>query len=89
MGTPCEQTDTSESITFLQLRWQVVIKTGSSPVADPVAGWGGWARNMKSRQPPLAAIFYMTYFYRAGDPLIGRSKGVRDSPLNGPKIPFY
>ena len=26
---------------------------------------GGGARNMKSMGPPLAAIFFMTYFYRA------------------------
>ena len=35
-------------------------------VADPAAGWGGGPRNMKSMRPNLAAIFYMTYFYRAG-----------------------
>ena len=32
------------------------------------SGWvggGGGARNMKSMWPPLAAIFFMTYFYRA------------------------
>ena len=33
-------------------------------VADPAAGWG--ARNMKSMQPALEAIFFMTNFYRAG-----------------------
>ena len=43
--------------------------------ADPVAGKGG-ARKMKSMWPPLAAIFFMTNFYRAGgtpwplDPLL-------------------
>ena len=34
-------------------------------VADPAAGWGG-GRYMKSMREPLAAIFSMTYFYRAG-----------------------
>ena len=30
-------------------------------VADPVARWGGdGARNMKTMQPPLVAIFFMT-----------------------------
>ena len=36
---------------------------------------GGGRRNMKSMWPPLAAIFFMTYFYRGGtplDPLLGR-----------------
>ena len=29
------------------------------------SGWVGGPRNMKSMWPPLAAIFFMTYFYRA------------------------
>ena len=29
-------------------------------------GVGGGPRNMKSMWPPLAAIFFMTYLYRAG-----------------------
>ena len=35
--------------------------------SDPAAGWGGGggSRNMKSMWPPLAAIFFMTYLYRA------------------------
>ena len=37
----------------------------SGTASDPAAGWGG-ARNMKSMWPPLAAIFFMTYLYRAG-----------------------
>ena len=32
-------------------------------LADPAAGYGG-PRNMKSMWPPLAVIFFMTYFYR-------------------------
>ena len=35
-------------------------------VADPAAGKGG-PRNMKSMRPPLAAIFFMTYFYKPGE----------------------
>ena len=42
------------------------------PVADPVAGWGR-VRNVKFMRPPSVAIFFITYFYRAGggghDPL--------------------
>ena len=35
--------------------------------SDPAAGWGGeGARNVKSMWLPLAAIFFMTYLYRAG-----------------------
>ena len=34
--------------------------------SDPAAGWGRGARNMKSMWLPLAAIFFMTYLYRAG-----------------------
>ena len=37
-----------------------------SRASDPVAGWGGGGpRNMKSMWLPLAAIFFMTYLYRA------------------------
>ena len=32
------------------------------------SGWVGGARNMKSVWPPLVAIFFMTYLYRAGGP---------------------
>ena len=33
------------------------------------SGWvGEGERNMKSMWPPLAAIFFMTYLYRAGGP---------------------
>ena len=42
--------------------------------SDPAAGWGegggGWATNMKSVWPPLAGIFFMTYFYRGGGVII-------------------
>ena len=31
-----------------------------------MARWGEGAKNMKSMWPPLVAIFFMTYFYRAG-----------------------
>ena len=37
------------------------------PVADPAARWGGGPRNIKSMQPNSVAIFFMTYFYRAGE----------------------
>ena len=37
---------------------------GSSGSSGRVGGGG--ARNMKSMQPPLTAIFFMTKFYRAG-----------------------
>ena len=36
---------------------------------------------MKSMQPPLAAIFFMTYFYRAGG-------GGVDDPLGSPHYPL-
>ena len=47
---------------------------GSNPFMDlwvsnniGSSGWveGGGARNMKSMWPPLVAVFFMTYFYRA------------------------
>ena len=41
--------------------WPQPIKS----VADPAA-WKGGVRNMKSMRPPLAAIFFMTSFYKAG-----------------------
>ena len=37
----------------------VVVSSGSS-------GRVGGTRNMKSMRPPLSAIFFMIYFYRAG-----------------------
>ena len=39
---------------------------GAGSASDPAVGWGGGARNMKSMWPPLAAIFFMTSFYRTG-----------------------
>ena len=44
----------------MYIRTHVQTSIGSS-------GWvgGGGPRNMKSMWPPLAAIFFMTYFYRA------------------------
>ena len=37
-----------------------------STVSSGSSGWVRGARNMKSMRPPLAAIFFMTYFHRAG-----------------------
>ena len=44
----------------------------------------GGARNMKSMHPPLAAIFFMTFFYRAGRPWSPRHPpgSATDPPLN-------
>ena len=39
----------------------------------------GGARNMKSMRPPLAAIFFVPYFYRAG----GEKDGMTSRPLPG------
>ena len=41
-----------------------ITKVEKLSALDPAAGGG--AINMKSMWPPLAAIFVMTYFYRAG-----------------------
>ena len=43
-----------------------MIKIHLHAVTDPAAGYGG-ARNMKSMRPSSAAIFFMTYFHRAGE----------------------
>ena len=41
-----------------------LVSSGSS---GRVGGGGSGTRKMKSMRPPLAAIFFMTYFYRAGE----------------------
>ena len=38
----------------------------SRSVADPAGPGKGGPRNMTSMQPPSVAIFFMTYFHRAG-----------------------
>ena len=43
------------------LQWSNYLAAASSGSSDWVRG----ARNMKSMRPPSAAIFFMTYFYRA------------------------
>ena len=45
-----------------------VLFWGNLTVADPAAGYrvGERPRNMTSMQPPLEAMFFMTYLYRTG-----------------------
>ena len=47
---------------FIYLRFNLTLSTSSSGSSSQVGG----PRNMKSMQPNLASIFFMTYFYRAG-----------------------
>ena len=51
-------------------------------------GWGG-ARNMNSMGPPLAAIFFMTYFYRAWGAWPPRHPPGSATDQNGPLFPHH
>ena len=49
---------TLKEIKMIQTYQSCILSSGSSSRGGP--------RNMKSMQPPLAAIYFMTYFHRAG-----------------------
>ena len=61
----------SRNVHYIDVKWRT-LKITSSRSSGRVRGE---QRNMKSMRPPLATIFFMTYFHRAGGPWPPRPPG--------------